>query len=115
MAERLDEVSAAVPFGAFARRGLEIAGGEEQFAPRQHAQTHIERERQLVVRVRRLHRSDAPHIGPQRLEVTLLDLREGVERHARIEIGAVGADALVERVLELRIGPVADAGFAGRT
>jgi hypothetical protein len=108
--QRLDQIGAAVPFVALAGHRLELGRRKEQLAPGEQAQPDVERKRQPVFRPGRIHRGDAPHIGPQCLEIVVLDSGIGVERHRRIEIGPIRADAVVKRLLELRVGPFADSG-----
>ena len=114
MSERLDEIGAAVPRRILIGGWPEEGRREEQFAPRQHAHSDIEREGQLVVAVRRVHRWDAPNEGPQRLEVGLRDPGEGVERHARIKKSAVRPYPVMHRVFEIGKAPPADAGILVR-
>jgi hypothetical protein len=60
-------------------------------------------------------RRQAVNIGPQRLEIGFGYLGVSVERHRRVEKGAVGADAVVQRVAEIGKGPVADPGLRVRS
>jgi hypothetical protein len=112
MAERLDQISAAIPLRALARLGHEPLLAEEQYPPRQHAEADVEGKAQLVLAVLLPDRTDAAEKGPQRLEIVLADPREGVERHGRIEILAVSSYAGVNGLLELVKRPRPDAGVA---
>jgi hypothetical protein len=111
MAERFGEIGAAVPLRALAIGRLEEGGREEQLSPGQHANAHIEGEGQLVFAVWHLGGRDPMNEGPQCLQIVLLDPGIGVERHGGIEVSPVGADAVMQRILEIGIAPSPDAGL----
>jgi hypothetical protein len=114
MAERLDQVSASIPLRAPAGYGREPLRAEEQHAPRQHVEADIEREAQLVGVIGLFDRRQTAEIGPERHEIVVADPGEGIERHRRVEIFAVGANPGMHCVLEVVKRPAANPGLAIR-
>ena len=108
----LHQEGAAVPFGRLLRIGLEFARGEIQRIPDPHRGADVERERQRVGDHRILYRRDGLEIGADREHVVARHLGVGRVGHGGIKPRAIGTNALANGVVELVVGPGADAGVA---
>src|SRR5690606_30197486 len=95
MAEALDKVGAAVPFGRLLRVGLEFAGREEKAVPSDHREAVIERPRELVLPGMGTNRLKSPQIGPYVVHVLARDLGEPRIGERRIQAIAIRVLALV--------------------
>ena len=71
----------------------------------------VERKGERVRARRRVHRRKAEQRGLDGERVGVAHVGVRGERHRRIEIGAVAADAAMHGAQEIRIAVVADAGF----
>jgi len=114
MGKRLYQIGTPIPLGALRGVGLEPLRPEEQHPPHQHAVPDAEGKSELVLPVLLLDGRKTADVGPQRLEIVLADLGEGVERHGGIKEAAVGPNSGVEGLLEFIERPCPYPGFTIR-
>ena len=110
----LHQVGAPVPFGRPLRIGREFARREIERIPDPHRGADVERERQRVRDHLVLHRRDGLEVGADRQHVGARHLGVGGVRHGGIKPRAIGTNSPANGVVELVIGPRADAGVAIR-
>src|SRR6185437_1042467 len=114
VAEAFHEIGAAIPLRRLPRVRLERARLEEEGVPSGDGFAHRERPRKVRRLRRLLHRRDRIEVRLDREHVVAAELREPRIRERGIEMLAVRADAVVHRLVELLVGPLADAGFLVR-
>ena len=111
MAEAFGQVGAAIPLRAFIRIGLECTRREEELIPNEHGRANVERKWQLIRLHRVMHGWHRVEIGADRQRIVARDFGVIIIRHGRVEMRAVPASSLRQRIDELFIGPGTDAGF----
>ncbi len=111
MRETLDQIRAAIPFGALLRIGDEAAFVEIEQIPEHHQPALVEREFQAVARRRVMDRRECVQIRANCQHVLIGDL--GVLRvwEGWIEPSAALADAFMHRPQKIGVAPLADAGI----
>ncbi len=115
VAERLDEVRAAVPFGAARRLRTERGLAQVERVPAGDQRPDAEREADVVRPVRRPHRVARHQVCVERVQVVVARVREVVVRERRIEVRSVARDPLAHRANERALGPAADPGLGVRS
>src|SRR6266851_5637085 len=114
MRQRLREIGAPVPLRALRGIWLKPRIQIEQRRPEAHRPALVERKRQRIVGVRRVHRRQAEQIGLDRQSVGVGHIGVGRKRHRRIKPRTVFADATMDSVEEILIAVIADAGLLVR-
>src|SRR5487761_1997935 len=110
MCQPLDQIGAAIPFGAL--RSIRLVGSapKEQQLPACDDDALIEREGKLVCAGGGVDRLPRHQIGVERLVVAIGDIGEMVVGEGRIEMSADTINAGPHRAAECSLRPPADAG-----
>ena len=114
MAQAVDEIGAAIPFGRLAGIGLEIMRVQVQQIPTLDHGAKVERERQIVFWRRVFDRRRGLQKSQNRIVIFAADEREPRIGKGGVEIASLIVDAVVHGAVELIGGPIADSGvFVG--
>ena len=112
MLEPLDQIGASVPLRRLCRVRLKTSLREKQPVPDAHGRPDVERERQLVFGHRVMHCRHGCEIGADRQRILPRDMRRVGVRHGWIQMLAVAAAPLLQRIDEILVAPIPDAGRA---
>ena len=112
MARSVDDIGAAVPLGALARRRLEVARLEIEPVPESHQAADRQREGQAVGRWAIGGRRLGHQIGAHGVDLGAAHAGEIGIGEGRVEVDVLVVAALVHGAVEVRLAPAADAGVA---
>ena len=108
MAERLDEISAAVPIRRLILVRPEPMRRLEQRVPEHHQIALVERKGHVIRRWRGVHGLKAEQVGFDREHVAIREECVGRIGKRGVEMLAIVADSLMQRSQELLVGPVSN-------
>ena len=111
MAEPIDEIGAAIPFGALPRISAVWRVVEIEQVPERDDPALVQREGQRVCRRPLRHQCPRHHKGIERMQVVVRDAHVMGIRKSRVEMTPVARDAVAHRAVECLFRPVADTGL----